>query len=128
MLELCVSVLVPSAGLLGVVGDTDRGERRGESALPRAQRWCGRDLGSSGTWWVLEFYCVPARAWHSHESECGRTERRTDGQRDGRMDGAKQHREKQAGVGGCYVGDGRTAECCSVVDNPAQQEGRFRPG
>lgn len=70
MLALRVSVLVPGAGVW--VGWVRR--LGGMNALPRAQRRCGRDLSSSGTWWVLEFYCVRARAWHSHESECGRTE------------------------------------------------------
>lgn len=40
--------------------------------LPHAQG-CGRALGRAGTWLELEFYCVPARAWHSPASEIGRT-------------------------------------------------------
>lgn len=40
--------------------------------LPHAQG-SGCALGRTGTWLVLEFYCVPARAWHSHEIGIGRT-------------------------------------------------------
>lgn len=42
------------------------------SALPHAQG-SGCALGRTGTWLELEFYCVPARAWHSHEIGIGRT-------------------------------------------------------
>lgn len=40
--------------------------------LPHAQG-SGCALGRTGTWLELEFYCVPARAWHSHEIGIGRT-------------------------------------------------------
>lgn len=73
----------------------------GVSVLPRAQECCGRDpdLGSSGTWLALEFYCVRARAWHSHASGCGRTEGRRERRSRG---GAKAGRRREgAGYGGC---------------------------
>lgn len=57
---MCVSALLVRWGLEGVAG--------GVSVLPHAQGWCGRGLGRTGTWLALEFYCVPARAWHSHAS------------------------------------------------------------
>ena len=57
---MCVSALLVRWGLGRVAG--------GVSVLPHAQGWCGRGLGRTGTWLVLEFYCVPARAWHSHAS------------------------------------------------------------
>lgn len=63
----------------------------GVSALPRAQERCSRDLGSSDTWLTLEFYCVPARAWHSHASEYGRTEGRK-----GRKEGGVEEKESKA--------------------------------
>lgn len=77
--------------------------------LPRAQEWCGcdRDLGSSGTWLALEFYCVPARAWHSHASEYGTTEGRK-GSKEGRKGGGEQSsvgkKQMKEGVWGGGVG------------------------
>lgn len=68
----------------------------GVSVLPRAQEWCGRDrdLGSSGTWLTLEFYCVTARAWHSHASECGRTEGRKGARKDDRTGGGGRNSKR----------------------------------
>lgn len=70
----------------------------GVSALPRAQGWCGWTLGSSGTWLALEFYCEPARAWHSHENGYGRTEGRKERMKESR--GRQQRGGKQDEVGG----------------------------
>lgn len=68
----------------------------GVSALPRAQGWCGRALGSSGTWLALEFYCEPARAWHSHENGCGRTGGRKERMKEGRVEGRRGAAEEGA--------------------------------
>lgn len=58
----------------------------GVSVLPRAQGWCGRGLGRTGTWLALEFYCVPARAWHSHASlRTGITKGKEGGREGGRQ-------------------------------------------
>lgn len=74
------------------------------SALPRAQGWCGRALGSSGTWLASEFYCEPARAWHSHENGYGRTEGRKERMKEseGREGGSRgaDARGEAAGEGG----------------------------
>lgn len=78
----------------------------GVSALPRAQGWCGRALGSSGTWLALEFYCEPARAWHSHENGYERTEGRKE-RREGRKGwkiigkggGSRREKQMQGGEG-----------------------------
>lgn len=91
---MCVSALARSVGWVGVGWDREVGGWVvGVSVLPRAQEWCGRDLGSSGTWLALEFYCVPARAWHSHASEYGRTEGKEG--KGARKDGRKEGREEE---------------------------------
>lgn len=71
------------------------------SALPRAQGWCGRALGSSGTWLALEFYCEPARAWHSHENGYGRTEGRKERMKEsrGRREGRREADARGEAVG-----------------------------
>lgn len=115
-----VSASAPSGGRLdgqevglGGAGKTDGAG--GVSALPRAQGWCGRARGSSGTWLALEFYCAPARAWHSHENGYGRTEGRKErmkesgGQwRDGRE--AAEEGSRCGGVG--KRGGGSAFYCC----------------
>jgi len=87
----------------GKVGVRWEGGWGGVSVLPRAQERCGRGLGSSGTG-SLEFYCEPARAWHSHESEYGRTEGRKGGSRRGSEEGGESRRrgseEEEEGEGG----------------------------
>lgn len=89
----------------------------GVSALPRAQGWCGRARGSSGTWLALEFYCEPARAWHSHENGYGRTEGRKERMKEseGGSRGGKQMQGGSGWVGG-WGGQGGTGGgsvfCC----------------
>lgn len=127
---MCVSAEMLSVGWRGVGGvwwgREAGGWVGGVSALPRAQEWCGQDLGSSGTWLALEFYCEPARAWHSHVSKCGRTEGREGGMEEGRRGGkdgrksgggarAKQ-KDREANIGG---GEGRSV---------TQQRGRKQAG
>lgn len=91
---MCISALARSVGV-GWDREVGGGWVGGVSVLPRAQEWCGRDLGSSGTWLALEFYCVPARAWHSHASEYGRTEG-SKGRERGRKEGRVEERESKA--------------------------------
>lgn len=102
---ICVSASALSHGWLfgGEVGSGGTGRwMGGVSVLPRAQGWCGRALGSSGTWLALEFYCEPARAWHSHENGYGRTEgrkERRERMEDYREGWGQQKREADAGRG-----------------------------
>lgn len=87
----------------------------GVGALPHAQGWCGRALGSSGTWLALEFYCEPARAWHSHENGYGRTEGRKERVKEwrGRAEAAEERSRckggQEWGMGGgrLWIGEGQ---------------------
>lgn len=122
----CVSALARSVGWVGSGAGTGWCIG-GVSVLPRAQEWCGwdRDLGSSGTWLALEFYCVPARASHSHASEYGRTEGRKEREQGRRKGGVGERegeqsrvRDKQSGREGrsCWNSEGvqRSAFCATA--------------
>lgn len=106
-----VGWLVGQAVGLGGAGKTD-GRVAGwvgwVGALPRAQGWCGRALGSSGTWLALEFYCEPARAWHSHENGYGRTEGRKERVKEwrGRAEAAEERSRCKEGGGEGWWGRG----------------------
>lgn len=64
--------------------------------LPRAQgRGCA--LGRTGTWLELEFYCVPARAWHSPAIDIGRTGKRAGREKKDEEEGKEESEEEELG-------------------------------
>lgn len=111
--------------LVGRWGRVGQGGRwvGGVSVLPRAQGWCGRALGSSGTWLALEFYCEPARAWHSHENGYGRTEGRKEGKEErkgwkiiGKGGGSRREKQMQGGrEEGSFAGKGRVVGAARFI-------------
>lgn len=101
---------------MGRTGRRAGGWLGGVSALPRAQGWCGRALGSSGTWLASEFYCEPARAWHSHENGYGRTEGRKERMKEsGGKGGREQRREADARGEAAGEGGSSGAAVCFIV-------------
>ena len=79
---------------------------------------------------VLEFYCGPARAWHSHASECGRTGKGRRGRKRGSERRAKQQKmRRREGMeerkqGRREMRESNVVQCVIVQEGMDLKEGR----